>query len=107
MYRTTTPTHTFTLPIDTSECAVIKVTYLQDAVRLVKLKQGADISPGMTLDEDCVVINLTQEETKAFKPGQVQVQLRALTNGGKSYQGDIDTVSVGKVLDDEILTAEA
>lgn len=40
MYRATTPTHTFTLPMDTSNCLEILVTYKQGNVQLDKHYQG-------------------------------------------------------------------
>ena len=36
LYRLTTPTHTFTLPIDTNECSVIQVIYKQGDNVLIK-----------------------------------------------------------------------
>lgn len=102
-YRVTTPTHTFILPIDTSECSVIQVTYKQDCKSLVKKYADGVLPSGMMLDEDSVVISLTQEETKAFKVGSVEVQMRVLTNGGEAYASDIFTVGVTKVNNEEIL----
>ena len=101
-YRVTTPQHTFTLPFSTSECSVIQVTYTQGGVQLVKEYDGT-LPSGMVLDDDTVIINLTQEETKQFKVGTVSAQVRVLTTGNKAYASSEFTVSVRKVNNDEVL----
>ncbi len=103
-YRITTPTHTFILPFDTSECSVIQVTYKQDCRKMIKEYKDGILPDGMTLDEDCVIINLTQEETKAFRVGACEVQIRVLTNGGKAYASKIFKVGVTKVNNEDILS---
>lgn len=103
MYRVTTPTHTFTLPLDTSECNAIQITYKQGANILTKEYNDGVLPPGMTLDDKDVIINLTQAETKAFSVGTVDVQVRALTNGGKAYASQHFNVSVNRVNNEEIL----
>ena len=104
MYRVTTPTHTFTLPIDTSECAAIQVTYKQGKTTLIKEYKDGTLPSGMTLDEKDVVINLTQAETKGFSVGTVDVQVRALTNGGRAYASQHFNVSVNRVNNEDILS---
>lgn len=104
MYRVTTPTHTFTLPIDTSECAAIQVTYKQGTKTLIKEYKDGALPSGMSFDEKDVIINLTQAETKAFSVGTVDVQVRALTNGGKAYASQHFNVSVNRVNNEDILS---
>ena len=107
MYRVTTPTHTYTLPMDTSTLAEIQVTYKQGDVSLVKHYQDGALPEGMTLDGPDVVIDLTQEETKAFAaPMPVRSQVRVLTASGKSYASQVFTVSVSEVLNEEVLHDE-
>ena len=103
MYRVTTPTHTFTLPVSTSEFSVIQVTYAQKEKTLVKEYRDGVLPEGMTFDDKDVVINLSQEETKAFDAGTVAVQVRARTAGGQAYASDKFNVSVTQVLNEEIL----
>ena len=103
MYRVTTPTHTFTLPIDTSICKEILITYKQKGVELNKHYQNGVLPDGMTLDGKTVVIILTQEETKAFRNGLVAVQVRALTNADKAFASQLFNVSNNDVLNEEIL----
>lgn len=102
-YRVTTPQHSFTLPLDTSDCDVIQITYKQGDTVLVKEYDHGTLPAGMVLDEDTVIVNLTQAETKMFSVGSVSVQLRALTNGGKAYSSKEFVVGVKRVTNDEIL----
>ena len=102
-YRVTTPTHTFILPFDTSLCSVIQVTYKQGKKRLVKEYKDGIVPEGMALDEDSVIINLSQEETKGFQEGAIDVQLRALDNSGRAHASDHFKVGVNAVNNEEIL----
>ena len=104
-YRVTTPTHRFTLPISTDECDVIQITYQQGKTKLIKGFRDGETDPGVELDEDVVLVNLTQEETKAFDTGDVDIQLRALTSGGKAYASQHFRVGVSRVNTDDILKA--
>lgn len=103
MYRVTTPTHTFKMPLDTSNYDVIKVKYEQGSTTLVKTYENETLPSGMTFDGHKVLIELTQTETKAFREGVASVQVRALTTTGKVFASKIFTVAVQKVLDEEVL----
>lgn len=103
-YRVTTPTQKFRLPFDTSECSVIQVTYIQEKKKLVKEYRDGELDPGMSLDEDVVQIDLTQEETKGFDVGQADIQVRVLTQAGKVYASQHFDVGVSKVNSEDILS---
>ena len=103
MYRVTTPTHTFTLPIDTGACSEILVSYRQKGVALDKHYQDGTLPDGMTLSGEMVVINLTQEETKQFTDGEVKVQVRVLTTSGKAFASQKFRISARDVLNEVIL----
>ena len=105
MYRVTTPTHTFSLPMATSECEVIQVTYKQqDEVVLSKQYDDGVLPSGMTLDGNDVILNLTQAETKKFVKGKAKVQVRALTGEGKALASDNFEFQVYDVNNEDILT---
>ena len=107
MYRVTTPTHTFTLPIDTATCSEILVTYKQKKLKLDKHYENGTTPPGMTLDGNKVVIRLTQEETKRFNADEVAgVQVRVLTLAGDVFASQKFAVFIKDVLNEEILTDE-
>ena len=104
MYRATTPTHKFTLPIDTADCKEIQITYEQNGLQLVKHYQDGTLPDGMTIDGYDVIIKLTQAETLAFTPkNKVSVQVRVLTTTDDVYASRIFGISVNKVLNDEVL----
>lgn len=104
MYRATTPIHTFTLPIQTSNCKEIQVTYRQGPAKVVKHYQDGVLPEGMTLDEDKVIIKLTQAETLKFCPKDpAYVQVRVLTTDDSAYASQRFKVSINNVLNEEIL----
>lgn len=103
MYRVTTPTHTYTLPIETSSCKEILVSYKQSNVLLEKHYQDGILPSGMTLNGNDVIVNLTQAETKAFEKGKIDAQVRVLTNANKAFASQIFTVTHKDVINEEIL----
>lgn len=107
MYRATTPTHKFTLPIDTADCKEIQITYEQNGLQLIKHYQDGVLPDGMTLDGYDVIIKLSQTETIAFTPtkknNKASVQVRVLTNTDDVYASRIFGISVSPVLNDEVL----
>ena len=104
MYRTTTPTHVLVLPIQTSTCDDILLTYKQNDIELDKHYENGVLPEGMALEGNKVYQALTQEETNMFNGGWVNIQIRVLTNEGKSYASQIFRERVDKVLDDVILS---
>lgn len=103
MYRVTTPTHTYTLPISTSECAEIQITYKQGKTSVVKHYQDGTLPSGMALDGNNVVVVLSQDETAQFVKGKVEAQVRVLTNGGEAMASQKFTLKINDVLNDEVL----
>lgn len=104
MFRATTPTHTFVLPIDTSICDEILITYMQCKTMLEKHYQDGILPEGMSLEANKVILVLTQEETKLFGDGFVRVQLRVLTNDNKVYDSQKFTIFAEKALNEDILS---
>ena len=104
MYRVTTPTHTFTLPIETATCKEILVTYRQGGIKIDKHYKDSTLPEGMSLDGKNVVIRLTQEETKKFSAGNpVATQVRVLTVANDAFASQKFSVNIGDVLNEEIL----
>jgi len=104
MYRATTPTHTFTLEVQTSTCDEILVTYKIGDVVLNKHYEDGTLPDGMTLDGKKVIVKLTQEETLMFPAGKsVEVQLRARI-GSDVLDTSIFKVTVNGALNEEILS---
>lgn len=104
MYRATTPTHTYKLPIQTSDCKIIKVIYKQGETKIVKYYMGNTEADGMTLDGDKVIIKLTQEETLMFNAKEpVSAQIRVLTNDDDAFASRRFRIAVNETQDEEIL----
>lgn len=97
--RGTTPTHLFTLSIDTSDLKCVRIIYAQDD-KVVFVKQTSDC----VLDGKTVKVTLTQEETLKFDcKKDVQIQIRALTYSGEAMACPVMKTTVGKCLDSEVI----
>lgn len=99
MKRGTTPTHTFTLPFETSVIQKMHILYAQDEeVRLKKTEADA------TMEGNAVSVKLTQEDTLALDcKKNVEVQIRVLTMGNDALTSDIIRVPVDRCLENEVL----
>lgn len=95
----TTPTHTFTLPFDTSTIASVRFVYSQEGeVKVVK--DGAAVQK----DGAKVSTTLTQADTFALTPGvEVRLMLRVLTKGGDALASDVKTGRCRSNADKEVL----
>lgn len=99
MYRASTPYHEFELPFK-YEYYVDKllITYSQNG-NIVLEKTETDVS----FNENIVSFTLTQEETKLFKKGLVEVQVRVYTTGKQSIVSDMIYFFAEDVLNDKEL----
>ena len=78
--RGTTPTHTFTLPVDASQVACARFVYKQEGEVKIK-KEGADVK----LEGFKASTTLTQADTLKLKAGpMVSINLRGKTVGGQA-----------------------
>lgn len=99
MIRGTTPTHTFNIPFDVSLIDKVRVTYSQ-CDRVVLMKSMEDCR----FEGNAIVLKLSQDDTLLFDELKVvRIQLSVLTMGGDCLKSDIESVSVGECLDDEVL----
>ena len=104
MYRATTPPYTYTLPIETSTCKEILVTFKQGCTVINKHYQDGVLPPGMTLNGKHVYVELTQEETLKFNEGKSALtQIRVLTSADKAYASKKFGIQIKDVLNEEIL----
>lgn len=104
MYRVTTPVHTYTLPMDTSTCTEVMVTYKQGSKTLTKNYEDSTMPSGMSFDGNDVIVKLTQTETKAFRGNStVSAQVRVLTIGGDAYASQVFIIRTMDVLNEEVL----
>lgn len=99
MIRATTPTHTFNIPIEANKIQEILVTYRQVGRNILE-KTNAD----MENNGNAWSVTLTQQETKLFMADtKVEVQVRVLTTGGDALASKIFSVTVDRVLNDEVM----
>ena len=94
MYRGTTPTFSFVLPIACNQITALNICFAQQE-QVVLEKTLADC----TVSENTVSVRLTEEETLAFdsKKGMVEVQLR-VGCGGIKLASKIIRISVERIL---------
>ena len=95
MTRGTTPTHTFTIPeeLDVSTLSVIYITYSQFGRRVIE-KDIEDI----IISDQTLSVTLSQVETLLFRPGEVEIQIRAKTTGGSAYASTIVETTAERIL---------
>lgn len=99
MIRGTTPTHIFTLSMDTSLLKCIRIVYSQGDETIL-VKETADC----TIDGNTISVALTQEETFLFDCKKLAlIQIRALTLAGEVLATPIMKVEVEKCLDSEVI----
>lgn len=102
MYRGTTPTLTFHLPMETAALASAYITFSQSGE--VKLeKQLSDC----TRSESSLGVTLTQAETLAFEPTQygnrLLVQIRGLTTAGEAFAARPYRLEVEEILKEGVI----
>lgn len=100
MYRGTTPTLTFNLPMAVSTLSEYWVTVSQryDNIRIDRDKTT------LTASGSSIVANLTQEETLRLVPDKpVCIQLRVLTSGGDAMASEVFKATVDDVLREEVI----
>lgn len=104
MQRATTPTHTFTLPMNVDELKEIQVTYKQGETSLVKHYQDGILPSGMSLNENTVSIRLTQVETKLFtEKRSTLAQVRVLTLTNIAMASQKFKIKIDSLLNEDIL----
>lgn len=99
MRRYTTPTHVFSVGIDLTNATALYITYQQDGQVVVE-KTIEDVT---IVDAETISVNLTQEETGAFKQSygdanRVFIQIRAAFADGSSATSEIVSTFVDGVL---------
>lgn len=107
MYRVTDSVNTFTLPTQANTYKQIEVTYRQIERTTIFLYKNNTLPDGMTLDGKNVVIEFTQEQTKALvSKYPIIAQVRAMDANGKVHASQEFTVSVKDVLSENILVED-
>ena len=95
MRRGTTPTLTFTLPIDASKISCLFVTFCQRG-KIILEKNIDDCE----LDKEILKVTLSQKETLSFEVGRIDIQIKLKTEDGSVMASDIEIANVEKCLKD-------
>ena len=95
----TTPTHKFTIPINTDVVKEVEITYCQ-ANEIILQKYIGDCQ----LEGNTVKTTLTQEDTFKFdEKTNVEIQVRVLDLNGAAFASGIMCVDVKRCLSKEVL----
>lgn len=98
MRRGTTPTHIFNVDIDLTDAAVIYITYRQKGKNLLEIT-GDDL----TVDPEKITAKLTQEQTLAFEPGTVDIQIRARFEDGSAIASNVIQTTANTILKEGVI----
>ena len=71
-----------------------------------KVAVDKDISDIINIDYDknLMIFKVTQEETLSLKPGEAEIQIRLLLNDGTALACDAETVEIGDINKDGVIT---
>lgn len=99
MFRGTTPTVVFTLPVDTAMLAEAWVTFSQNEVTVID-KELKDL----VLAGNALIVKLTQEETLMLDHEMiVEMQIRVRSVDGEAVTSDIMRDTVERILKEGVI----
>lgn len=98
MRRGTTPINTFDVDIDFRQASAIYITYAQGG-RTVIEKEISDI----TVEENTLSVQLTQQETLALGKGEVEIQIRAKFPEGLAVASNIIKATASRILKEGVI----
>ena len=95
-----TPTHTFTIPYDTSLLDIVEITYSQRG-QVVLQKREDDC----TMEDDVISVKLKERDTFLFDSAYpVEIQMRIGDKDGTVIPSDIINVSCARCLSQDVLS---
>jgi len=100
MTRGTTPTVTLVVNgTDLADYSEIEIAFKQGSTLVVKKLSEEELS----IEGNTIKTKLTQEETLAFAPHPVKIQMKAMTSDGTVVPSDIVVRSVKDILDESVM----
>ena len=96
-HRGTTPTNVFRVNVDLTDATVF-VTYSQRDKIIIE-KTGSDLEVTSTQ----ISSKLTQEDTLAFRPGSVKIQIRYVKSDGTADASNIISTTSEEILKDGVI----
>lgn len=107
MRRGTTPTNTFTTDVNLTGATVF-VDYEQRG-NIILEKTGADLDitvvETQTGTTSTIELELSQEDTLSFKPGEVLIQIRAVYPDGTAIASNIIRTTAERIIKDGVIHA--
>ena len=102
MFKGTTPTLTLTFDesIDFSDAKSVAVTFATDYNKKITEKTGDEL----TIEDNVISINFTQEETLAFMPGPTLVQVNVLFEDGSRLASNVGAIEWVRNLKNEVMS---
>lgn len=98
MVRGTTPTNTFEVDADLTEASAVYITYDQGGKVVF---EKSNLTGGVEITKDTVLVNLTQEDTLALNSSMpVKIQIRAKFPSGSAIASNMIRARVEDILKD-------
>ena len=98
MFRGTTPENKFHVNLDCRDASVLYITYAQFGQKIIE-KTIEDV----TITEETITVQLTQEDTLRFCPGKVEVQISVRFPDGKAAKCDIIETTAKRILKEGVI----
>ena len=102
LYRSTTPKiilHIKDEEFDMSSIDICHITIENDSGRNKKTFDNAEINENART----ITLELTQEETAAFEPGMINLQLKLKTHDGKVLASRIVNATINDILEEAVI----
>lgn len=102
LYRSTTPTiilHIKDDDFDMNSISICHITIENDSGRNKKVYENAAIN----IEDRTISLELTQEDTLAYEPGYINLQLKIKTIDGNVYASRILHTTINDILEEAIL----
>lgn len=97
MRRGSTPTNTFEVDLDLTNATVF-VSYEQQGKTVIEKTGNA-----LTISPDKIVLQLSQEETLALRPGDVLIQIRYVFPNGAADASNIIRTTAERIIKDGVI----
>ena len=85
--------------------STVYITLKQRSLLLTKMSEGF----GMAYAPECgtiLIVRFSQEDTLAFRATEAEIQVRWIDAGGKAWGTDIETIEIGRILLEGVITYE-
>lgn len=102
MYRVTTPTIVIQIDDDTFDMSSIDICHIaiaNNSGRNLKIFNPTDIDTVKRI----IYLDLSQEDTKLYETGDIDIQLKIKLNNGKVVPSEIMRTTMQRIMEEDIL----